>query len=326
MSLFERDEWKLWAQAWGLTHQPQRGKLIRNEAIAGSYKGYLLRVGWGGDYGKNLVVLVRFPKLSQDLKALREQLLRMPDLSSLPGWKGRAAAVNVRLEPSTLLWQYPFSFRRPKTEEIQGWVDRLLQRLPEVIKPFSGQCEECGTSGVQRYVLLEGVPAYLCASCQQRLASEGDMAHRRYEQKEANYPLGVLYGAAGAAIGGVVWAFLVISTKHIYAIVAIGISALASFAYAKGAGKIDAAGRGIAALLTMAGVAFGDILCYAYAVHAAHPEVPFRIDIGWRIFLRVLTASPGELAGEIIFGLVGVGYVFSYLKKPKLKPKIEQAK
>ncbi len=324
MGLIERSEWESWARAWGLTHEPQRGKFIRNEGLVGSYKGYLLRVGWGGDYGASLVVLVRFPKPSQNLKVLREQLLRSPVLSTIPGWKGRAGG--VRLEPSSLVWAHPFSFRRPKAAEIQEWIDRILQRLPELIKPFSGQCEQCGASGVERYVLVERVPTYLCGNCQGHLVSEGDMRQRRYEQTEANYLTGLLYGAGGSVVGGITWALLAIATKRIYAAVAIGIAWLVAWAYVKGAKKIDGLGKLIGAVLTMGGVAVGDVMFYAYTVHAVRPEIPFDLGIGWRVFLKVLTTSPRELAGEIMFGLVGVWYVFRYLEQPKFKPKIEQGK
>ena len=323
MGLVERSEWEPWARSWGLTYEPQRGKLVRNEALVGSYKGYLLRVGWGGDYGSNLIVLVRFPKLSQDLTVVREQLLHSPTLATLPGWKGRAGG--VQLQPSNLLWQHTFSFRRPKASEIQEWVSRLLQRLPEVIKPFSGVCEQCGTSGVERYVLLERVPSYLCSSCQQRLVSEGTMKERRYEQVAADYLMGALYGMGGSVIGGIAWAVLMIATKHIFAAVAIGMAWLVAWAYVKGAKKIDGLGKLIGAVLTMGGVALGDVIFYAYVVHAAHPNIPFHLGIGWRVLLSVLTKSPHKLAGEIMFGLVGVWYVFRYLEKPKFKPKIEQA-
>lgn len=323
MGLLERSEWEQWARAWGLTHEPQRGKFIRNEGLVGSYKGYLLRVGWGGDYGAKLIVLVRFPKLPQDLKALRDRLVRAPALSTLPGWKGRAGGVQVK--PSSLLWQHACSFRRPTATEIQGWVDRLLQHLPEVIKPFSGQCEQCGASGVERYALLERVPVYLCSSCQQRLVSEGDMQQRRYEQTEANYLVGVLYGMGGSMIGGIAWALLAITTKHVYAAVSIGMAWLVAWAYVKGAQKIDGMGKLIGAVLTMGGVAVGDVIFYAYAVHVAHPEIPFDLGIGWQVLLNVLTKSPLSLGGEILFGLVGVWYVFRYLEKPRFKPTIEQA-
>ena len=147
----------------------------------------------------------------------------------------------------------------------------------------------------------------------------------KYEQLEANYVLGTLYGMAGAGVGGCIWAMLVITTQHVYAAVAIGIAWLTAWAYVKGAQKIDSLGKCIGVLLTLGSVAFGDILYYAYAVHTHHPEIPFRLDVGWAVFQRVLTTSPGELAGEVLFGLLGVWYVFRYLQKPRFKPAIDQA-
>jgi hypothetical protein len=152
------------------------------------------------------------------------------------------------------------------------------------------------------------------------------MAQRRYEQAEANYFLGALYGLAGSAVGGTAWALLAITTQRIFALVAIGMAWLVAWAYVKGAAKIDMPGKLIGALLTMAGIVIGDSVFYAQVVHATQPDILFHVGIGWQVFLEVLTTSPRELAGEFIFGLIGVWYVFRYLEKPRFKPQIEQAK
>ena len=151
------------------------------------------------------------------------------------------------------------------------------------------------------------------------------MQQRRYEQLEANYLAGALYGMAGSAVGGAGWGLLLITTQHIYAAAAIGIAWLVAWAYVKGAKKIDLVGKLIGAALTLTGVAIGDIIFFAYMVHKTQPEVPFHLGVGLAVFLNVLMTEPGQLAGEIIFGLIGVWYSFRFLQKPKFKPKIEQA-
>ena len=167
--IFERSEWGEWAKSWGLTHEPQRGRFIRNEAIVGAYRGYLLRVGWGGDYGAALIILVRFPKLSGDLKVLRDKLVRHPILSTLSGWKRSASC--LKLDQSSLVWSRARSFRRPSASEIRESIGLLLRHIPELIPAFSGQCEQCGASGTDRYVLLEKIPAYVCSACQSPIVS-----------------------------------------------------------------------------------------------------------------------------------------------------------
>jgi hypothetical protein len=325
MGLGEKSEWGPWAQAWGFTHRPQRGGLVKNELITGARQGYLVQVGWGGEYGADLIVLVRFPKSARDPKTFREQLLAHPSVESIPGWKGRAGGVTVDASGTALIWQHSCSLKRPKTEQIQQWVEQILKRLAEVTPGFTGLCEQCNASGVTQYVLLDSTPVYLCSNCQTSLVSEGEMHQRKYERAEANYGLGAVYGAAGAVVGGTVWALLAIVSGRIFAIVAIGIAYAVAWAYVKGAEKIDTIGKLIGAVLTLGGIAVGDIIFYAYVVHQTHPEVPFHLGVGLDVFLHVLAESPRELAGEIVFGLVGLWYVFRYLEKPKFKPTIEQA-
>src|SRR6185295_8956578 len=146
--------------------------------------------------GSDLVVLIRFPKSTRDPKSLKEQLLASPSLENIPGWKGKAPRVTV--DNLGVAWQHSCSLKHPKPEEVQGWVEQILRRLAEVTPAFAGQCEECQTSGVQRHVLLNGIPIYLCTNCQSRLVSEGDMHQRKYDQLEANYFMGAAFGAVGA--------------------------------------------------------------------------------------------------------------------------------
>jgi hypothetical protein len=323
MGLLEKSQWQEWARQWGLTHHPQRGGFARNEWLVGSYRGHLLRIGWAGDYGSELYVLIRFPK-QQDALHLHERLLHDPQLETLPGWK-KKRTLNLIVEESSVLWKRSAAWGRPRTEVIQQWVEQLLQALSKYVQPFDGHCEQCGGSGVKQYVLIEQVlPVYWCSACQDRLVTEGAMAERKYAQLEANYTLGALYGLGAAVVGGGGWALLAIGTRRIYALAAIGIAWLVAWAYYKGAGKIDRLGQAIGAVLTLAGVVFGEVLFYAQMVHTHQPEIPFRIDVGWQVFVQVLQENPGEPIMSLLFGLIGVWYIFRFLRRPRFTPKIER--
>jgi hypothetical protein len=173
-------------------------------------------------------------------------------------------------------------------------------------------------------VLFENVPVYLCTSCQERYVAEGTIAQRHYEQAEANYALGAVYGSLAAALGGGSWAALAIFTQRIYALVSIGIAWFVAWTYYQGAKKIDRIGQLIGAVLTIAGVVFGEVLYYAYLVHRDNPDVPFRLDVGWAVFLQVLQDEPRQVVISLVFSLVGVWYVFRFLQQPRLKPKIDR--
>ncbi len=321
--IFERSEWERWAGEWGLKHVPQRGRFIRNESLVGPYKGYLLKIGWSGEYGSLLYVLVRFPK-GPEPERLHEQLCREPGLTGLLPMLKRRSAQRFLVNEQRVLWRRLAYWRRPKSETIRGWVERLVDAVAKHAPAFAGRCEQCGSSGVTQYVLYESAPVYFCSSCQERLVSEGTMAERKYQQLDANYLLGTAFGVVGAAIGGLGWAALAVLTKRIYALVAIGIAWLVGWGYYKGAGKIDRAGQLISSLITVGGVVFGEVAFYAYVMHRQVPGVPLRLDVGWEVFLKVVRDNPAELVSALLFGLIGIWYVVRFLQKPRFTPTLER--
>lgn len=318
MSVFAQSEWKSWALQWNLTHIPQKGKLVLNEGLVGAHRGYLIRLGWAGEYGNQLYIMIRFPK-QPDAQALKDRWLQNARLAELPGG-AKALRRWLTVAPSNLLWKRVISWKRPKTEQVQRWVERLIDAVSSTVPAFDGRCEQCRTNTVSSYVLVEQLPVYVCGTCQAQWHSEADMAQRKYDRTEANYAAGALFGAVAAAAGGGAWAGLAIATQRVYALVAIGIAWLVGKAYYMGAQKIDRAGQAIASALTVAGILFGDVIFYAYLAHKYRPDIPFRLDVGW----MVLRSQPGESASSVLFGLLGVWYVLKWLQKPRFAPKIEQ--
>ena len=339
MALFLKDQWKDWARAWGLAHRPEKGWLYRNERVLGSHKGLLFHVGWGADQSPGLIVTVRFPRVS-DPARVRQALIDDSSLDTLPG-KGAArrkmaldsGAKNVirigyeefTLMPDRLLWRRSFAFKAPKPPQVQEWVDTLVLAIGRATGPFDGRCETCGTGVARNYVVVDDLPVMMCASCQQKLKAEGDMAERTYDMIEINHLQGAMLGLAASAGGAIVWAGLAALTHRIFSLVAIGIGALVAWAYRHGAGRVDLAGRAIAVALTLLSVTVGDILLYAFWVAQAHPEVGFRLDAGWVAYLLTWAESPRDEISTLVFGLAGAWVAISVLQRPRIAARIETA-
>ena len=340
MSFLPKDLWSEWAQSWGLTHRRQTGWLERNESVAGERKGFLIQVGWAAEQKGTVVAFIRFPRAT-DVERIRQALIDDASLDTLPS-KGAArrktkieanpkktiyigAVPEFTLTDSSLKWRRTFAWRLPKAAQLEGWVDALVAAVARVSPPFDGRCESCGGAGVRSHVLVDGLPTYLCGTCQQRLRSEGDMAERTYDMIEVNYVNGAALAMAGAVVGAVAWAALGALTHRIFAAAAIGIGALVAFAYRRGAGRVDLGGRVIAAFLTLASVVMGEVALFAWWVGMSNPEVGVRIEAGWFVYARTWAERPGDEIITLIFGLVGAWVASKALSRPKLGAKIESA-
>jgi hypothetical protein len=337
MAVFERNHWEDWAREWGFTHIPQRGKLYRDEGVVGVRSGFLVRAGWGGDKGTALMVLVRLPK-GQVLSRLRDTLIADAALDALPGRGAAREKMAVEesgkrgmrmgglrefvLRDGALLWTRVFSWRRPDSTGIRVWVDALVAAVSRASAGFDGRCEDCHTASVNGFVLVDELPMFLCSSCQQRRATEGDMASRAYDMQEASHARGSLFGAGAALVGAGLWAALAVGTQHIWGAAAVGIGALVAWAYRMGAGKVDGAGRWIAALLTTGSMVLGDMLFYSWLVALKRPDIGFSLEAGWYVYARAWQEAPGEQAISLVFALVGAWVAIRALTRPHLKPVI----
>jgi hypothetical protein len=339
MAFFLKNKWQEWAREWGLAHHPHKGWLYPTEAIVGERKGLLLRVGWGSQEKPGLIVCIRFPR-ALDVERLRSALADDDTLDVLPG-KGLARRKMVLessvprvqivgrppefiLGETSLVWRRVYSFSVPKAAQIASWVDALVAAVGRATPVFDGRCESCGTGVVRRYVLVDGLPAMICTSCQQRMRSEGDMADRTYDMIEVRYLAGATRGLAAALGGAVAWAAIGAATERMFAAAAIGIGALVAWAYRQGAGRVDKVGRAIAAGLTLVSVVAGEILLYAWWVAKAQPEVGFRLDAGAYVYAQAWVKSPGQEIMALVFGLVGAWAASQALQRPKLHANIEE--
>jgi hypothetical protein len=339
--IFPKSQWKDWARDWGLSHRAQQGWLAATERVAGERKGLLIRVGWGPGEDPGLKVCVRFPRVIEP-ERLRQALIADAALDTLPGKgaarrkmeiEGGAPRKVIRLgerpefllSENSLVWSRTFNFSTPKAAQVREWVDTLVEAVARATPPFDGRCESCGSGGVRPYVLVDDLPVLMCATCQHRLSAEGDMAERTYEMIEVRHLSGALLALAAVAAGAVVWAALGALTQRIYSAVAIGIGALVAWTYRRGAGRVDHAGRAIAAVLTLGSVVLGEILLYAWWVAKANPDVGFRLDAGVYVFMKTWAESPGQEIASMVFGLVGAWFATQALERPKVRASIEPA-
>jgi hypothetical protein len=351
MGMFSKQGWKDWASEWGLTYHAPKFLGSTREWMVGSYRGYLIKLGWFGDRNVEFYALIRFPKVL-DPVMIRQRMVDDTTLTDVPGWSKlkpadkaktpgllalqnagevklmRTSVVGAKpfiVDDSSLVWTRPCPWRRPSPDKLKAWVEKLVVALSQTTRPFEGRCEQCGRTLGQRYVMVNGVPVHLCETCQADLVQKGRIAEHDYEQGVANHALGATYATVAAMVGGTVWALLSYSTGRMFALVAIGIAMLVGFAYRLGARKMDIAGQAIGVTLTLAGVLFGDILFYALLVMKRWPQAGFRLDAGWAVFMRLLTNSPGDVLFSLLFGLIGSIYVVRMLGRPKFVPKIEPA-
>jgi len=340
MSFLPKSRWQEWAREWGLAHDPQKGWLYPNERVTGERKGLLVRVAWGPRETPGLFTCIRFPRVG-DVERLRQALIADDTLDALPG-KG-AARKRMALESEvkkvyvvgrppelilsdrSLVWRRTFPWSPPKPEHLASWVDTLVAAVARATPVFDGRCESCGTGVVRQYVLVDGLPAMICTTCQQRIRSEGEMADRTYDMLEARHVAGASRAFLAAMVGAFCWAAIGALTQRIFAAAAIGIGALVAWAYRSGAGRVDRGGRVIAACLTVLSVVMGETLLYAWWVYQKHPEVGFSPEIGWRVFVQSWIESPGQEVVTMIFALVGAWAASSALQRPKLRTTIETA-
>jgi hypothetical protein len=228
------------------------------------------------------------------------------------------------LTGDSLTWRRVFSWGTPKPARIQRWVELLVAAVARATPVFDGRCEGCGVSDVRRPVLVDGVPTYLCFACQQRTLAEGELAERAYAMTDANDGVGSALAGFAAIVGAVGWTAVSALTQREFAAAAIGIGALIAWAYRRGAGRVDTLGRAICAGFTVASVTLGDILLFSWWVAGARPDVGFRLDAGFSVYLSAWKQRPGDQVITLLLACAGAWVAFKVLAAPKLRHTIEQ--
>jgi hypothetical protein len=294
----------------GLRHYPQQGPWNRKSGSAvGTRDNYVTAIGFS-QKGRAvvLVILLRFKKLEQEehLKsALRSAAIK----------KGKLGAIGSNF----VRWEWTYAFAKPKAEEVAKLVEDLRTAIKPVTTPFDGRCEQCGSTSTQSLTLLNGMPMFICATCQEKVRHELNQAAVNYEAITPNYPNGLVLGLGAAAVGGLAWGLIAYAINYIFLYGAILIGFLVARAVIKGTGKVTRFGQAIIPILTVASVLFGDAIFYTLIV-MKHQHVPFTGKLLNTIVAHLWEIeSKGSGVLSLIFGLVGAGYALYSARKPKFQ-------
>ena len=298
----------------GLRHYPQQGPWNKKSGSAvGTRDNYVTAIGFSHNgQAANLVILLRFKKLEQP-----EQVKAA--LKSAGIKKGKLGEVGSNF----VRWEWRYSFSKPKAEEVAKLVEDLRTAIKPVTTPFDGRCEQCASASTQSLTLLNGMPMFICATCQDKVRHELNQAAVTYEAIMPNYPNGLVLGLAAAAIGGLAWGLVAYGINRIFLYGAILIGYFVAAGVIKGTGKVTRFGQIIIPLLTLASVLFGDAIFYTLAVmkeeHVAYSSRLLKVVVLhlWQIEIQ------GSGVLSLFFALVGAGYALYAARKPKFRAEFQ---
>ena len=294
----------------GLRHYPQQGPWNKKSGSAvGTRDNYVTAIGFSRNgQATNLVILLRFKKLDQP-----EQVKSA--LKSAGIKKGKLGAIGTNF----VRWEWKYSFAKPKAEEVAKLAEDLRTAIKPVTTAFDGRCEQCASTSTQSLTLLNGMPMFICATCQDKVRHELNQAAVNYEAITPNYPNGLVLGLAAAAVGGLAWGLVAYAINYIFLYGAILIGYFVAAAVIKGTGKVTRFGQLIIPCLTLASVLFGDAIFYTLIVmkeeHIVFSSRLLKVVVLhlWQIEMQ----DSGVLS--LLFALVGAGYALYAARKPKFQ-------
>ena len=294
----------------GLQHYPQQGPWGRKSGSAvGTRDGYMTAVGFSRNReGARVVILLRFKKIEQP------ELVKSA-VKSAAIKKGKLGAVGNNF----LRWEWKYSFTKPKPEEVAKLAEELRTAIKPVTMGFDGRCEQCASTSTPSLTLMNGLPTFICAGCQENVRHELNQAAVNYEAITPNYPNGLVLGIGAAALGGLAWGLVAYAINYIFLYGAILIGYFVAGGVLKGTGKVTRLGQIIIPILTIASVLFGDAIFYTLIV-MKHQHVPFSGKLLNAIVVHLVDIeSKGSGVLSLLFGLVGAGYALYSARKPKFQ-------
>jgi hypothetical protein len=309
----ENDYLKQVATLTGFQHYPLQGPWGRKSgSVVGTRDGYITIIGFNRTrQGAVVAVLLRFKKQPEP-ESLKSALKQN---AALPKKNGKLAEVGADF----LRWEWKYSFVKPKAQD----VAQLAEALREVIKPiapgFDGRCQECASASTPALTLMNGLPVFICAGCQEKVRHDLDRAGVDYEAIVPNYPNGLVLGIGAALLGGFAWGVVAYAINYIFLYGAILIGYLVAAAVLKGTGKVTRFGQLVIPVLTVASVLSGDAIFYTLIV-MKHQHIPFSGQLLNAIVVHlwdIETKGSGVLS--LVFALVGAGYALYSARKPKFQ-------
>jgi len=306
------------ASLTGFQHYPGQSPWGRKSgSVIGTRDGYVTVIGFNrSEKAANVAMLLRFKKLEQP-ELVKAALAENPTLSSKK--KGKLAQVGNDF----LRWEWKYSFTKPKAEEVAGLVDTLRDAIKQTAPGFAGRCEHCGNASTPSLTLMNGIPKYICAGCQEKVHHELDQAAIAYEAIEPNYPNGLVLGIGAALLGGIAWGVVAYAINRIFLYGAILIGYFVAGGVIKGTKKVTPFGQVVVPILTVASVLFGDAIFYTLVVMKSE-NVPFSGKLLKAILINLYEIeSKGSGVLSLVFALVGAGYALYAARKPKFKATFE---
>jgi hypothetical protein len=179
----ENDYLQRLAPLTGLQHYPKQGPWARKSGSAiGSRDGYVITIGTMRErQGMKIAILLRFKKMEQT-QAVKSAL------KSAGIKKGKLGAVGNDF----VRWEWKYSFAKPKPEEVAKLAEDLRTALKTVATAFDGRCEHCASASTPSLTLMNGLPTFICAGCQETVRQELNMAAANYDAITPNYPNGLV--------------------------------------------------------------------------------------------------------------------------------------
>jgi hypothetical protein len=308
----ENDYLKQIAALTGFQHYPLQGPWGRKSgSVIGARDGYVTVIGFLRTREVKIVILLRFKKLEQP-----EQVkLAVNQSTAISKKQGKLAEVGNDF----LRWEWKYSFTKPKAEDVARLADALRESIKPVAQGFDGRCEHCTSASTPALTLMNQLPVFICASCQEKVHHELDQAAINYDAIVPNYPNGLVLGIGAAVLGGVAWGLVAYAINRIFLYGAILIGYFVAGGVLKGTGKVTRFGQVIVPIFTVASVLFGDAIFYTLVV-MKHEGAPFSSKLLGAVLLHLWEIeSEGSGVLTIIFALVGAGYALYAARKPKFK-------
>jgi hypothetical protein len=296
----------------GFQVYPGQGPWSRKSGCAvGIRDGYITVVGFNRTRsGSAVAILIRFKKVPQpdSLKAALKGV-------ALPAKQGKI----IEVGSDFMRWEWTYALMKPKAQDVAKLSDALRDAIKPLAPGFDGRCQECASNSTSSLTLMNNMPVFICAGCQEKVRHDLDRAAVDYEAIVPNYPNGLVLGIAAALAGGLAWGIIAYAINVIFLYGAIMIGYLVAGAVLKGTGKVTFVSQAIIPILTVVSVLFGDATFFTLRI-MKYRGIPFSMDL----LKSVVTHLPemerrGSNIGSIFFALIGAGYALYAARKPKFK-------
>lgn len=294
----------------GLQHYPNQGPWARKSGSAiGVRDGYVTAIGISRDrQGAKLAILLRFKKTEQT-----EAVKAMLKAAKIK--KGKLGGVGNDF----LRWEWKYSFAKPKPEDVARLAEDLRMAIKQVTMGFDARCEQCTSASTPALTLMNGIPTFICAGCQEKVRQDLNLAATNYEAITPNYPNGLVLGLGAAALGGLAWGLVAYAINYIFLYGAILIGYFVAAGMLKGTGKVTRFGQIVIPILTITSVLFGDAIFYTLII-MKHEHVPFSSKLLNAVLQNLWEIeSKGNGIASLLFALVGAAYALYSARKPKFQ-------